>query len=58
MSPTRPGLFERLRRFLGLRKDPPAPPDSFVREPRRPTPSSSGGAATIELPETETEDRG
>ena len=26
------------------------PPDSFVREPRKPRPQSSGGAVALELP--------
>ncbi len=50
----RRSLFDRILRALGLRRDPPQrlePPDSFVREPRRPKPSHSGGAATLELPE-------
>jgi hypothetical protein len=44
------GLFTRLLQFLGLRK---RPPDIGVREPRRPKPSASGGAITLDLPETE-----
>jgi len=35
-----------LLQFLGLRK---RPPDIGVREPRRPVPSASGGAVTLEL---------
>ena len=46
----RRGLWDRLLGFLGLRKPPP---DSGVREPRRPTPSSSGGVATVERPDTD-----
>jgi hypothetical protein len=46
-------MFTRLLEFLGLRK---RPPDIGVREPRRPRPSSSSGAATLELPETEERD--
>lgn len=49
-------LLERALRRLGLRRRPPRsrhdpPADSFVREPRRPKPSVSGGAATLELPD-------
>ena len=40
--------FTRLLQKLGLRK---RPPDSGVREPRRPVPSASGGAITLEPPE-------
>jgi hypothetical protein len=36
--------------LLGLRKPPP---DSGVREPRRPKPSASGGVATLDRPETD-----
>jgi hypothetical protein len=49
----KPGLITRLLEFLGLRK---RPPDIGVREPRRPRPSASGGAVTLELPETEERD--
>ena len=56
----RPSLIDRILRRLGLRRPPPPrhdpPPDSFVREPRRPRPSSSSGAATLELPETDQEE--
>jgi hypothetical protein len=49
MEPNRkPGLFTRLLRFLGLRKPPP---DIGVREPRRPVPSASGGAVSLDEPE-------
>jgi hypothetical protein len=49
MDPTRkPGLLTRLLRFLGLRKPPP---DSGVREPRRPVPSASGGAVALDPPD-------
>jgi hypothetical protein len=46
----KPGYVTRLLQFLGLRK---RPPDIGVREPRRPKPSASGGAVTLELPETD-----
>jgi hypothetical protein len=46
----KPGVVTRLLEFLGLRK---RPPDIGVREPRRPRPSASGGAVTVELPETD-----
>jgi hypothetical protein len=52
-SEPKPGLVTRLLQFLGLRK---RPPDIGVREPRRPKPSASGGAVTLELPETEERD--
>jgi len=45
-----PGLWQRFLQFVGLRKPPP---DSGVREPRRPKPSASGGVATLEPPETD-----
>jgi hypothetical protein len=32
---------------------PPSPPNTGVREPRRPKPSASGGAAALDLPENE-----
>jgi hypothetical protein len=38
--------FFRLLERLGLRKQPP--PDIGVREPRRPVPSASGGAISLE----------
>jgi hypothetical protein len=38
--------FIRLLERLGLRKQPP--PDIGVREPRRPVPSASGGAISLE----------
>jgi hypothetical protein len=47
-SEPRPGLWRRLLQFFGRRKPPP---DAGVREPRRPTPSSSGGVATLERPD-------
>jgi hypothetical protein len=46
----RPGLVTRVLQFLGLRKEPP---DVGVREPRRPIPSASGGAVSLDLPEPE-----
>jgi hypothetical protein len=51
MEPDRkPGLVTRVLQFLGLRK---RPPDIGVREPRRPVPSTSGGAVSLEPPERE-----
>lgn len=50
MEHPKPGLWQRFLRFFGLRKPPP---DSGVREPRRPKPSASGGVATLEPPETD-----
>jgi hypothetical protein len=50
MTDPKPGLLTRLLQFLRLRK---MPPDIGVREPRRPKPSASGGAITLELPETD-----
>jgi hypothetical protein len=50
MEYPKPGLWQRFLQFVGLRKPPP---DSGVREPRRPTPSASGGVATLEPPETD-----
>jgi hypothetical protein len=51
MEPDRkPGAFTRLMQFLGLRRQPP---DIGVREPRRPVPSSSSGAVSLEPPERE-----
>jgi hypothetical protein len=44
------GLLTRVLQFLGLRK---RPPDSAVREPRRPVPSASGGAVTLEPPDAD-----
>jgi hypothetical protein len=49
----RPGLVTRVLQFLGLRKEPP---DVGVREPRRPIPSASGGAVSLDLPEPEDRD--
>jgi hypothetical protein len=49
----RPGLVTRVLQFLGLRKQPP---DIGVREPRRPIPSASGGAVSLDLPEPEDHD--
>jgi hypothetical protein len=46
----KPGFVTRVLQFLGLRR---RPPDIGVREPRRPKPSASGGAVTLDLPETE-----
>jgi hypothetical protein len=52
--------MERFLRFVRLRRrrddlipwalPPDLPPDIGVREPRRPRPSLSGGAVTLELP--------
>ncbi len=42
------GFWQRILEFFGLRKPPP---DSGVREPRRPTPVGSGGGSTLERPE-------
>jgi hypothetical protein len=50
MEHAKPGYVTRLLQFFGLRR---RPPDIGVREPRRPKPSASGGAATLELPETD-----
>jgi hypothetical protein len=50
MEHAKPGFVTRLLEFLGLRR---RPPDIGVREPRRPTPSASGGAITLELPKTD-----
>lgn len=47
-SDQKPGWFTRLLEALGLRR---RPPDIGVREPRRPVPSVSGGAVTLERPE-------
>jgi len=49
----RPGLLTRVLQFLGLRKQPP---DTGVREPRRPVPSASGGAMSLDLPEPDDRD--
>jgi hypothetical protein len=49
-SDPKPGPFTRFLQFLDLRR---RPPDVGVREPRRPKPSASGGAVTLDLPETE-----
>jgi hypothetical protein len=51
-------LLDRARSFLGfVRRDAGCgdwfeelPPDSFVREPRRPLPSSSSGGVALDLP--------
>jgi hypothetical protein len=61
MKRNRAGWAQRLLAFLGLRRPPrqpfaeldDQPPDIGVREPRRPRPESPGGAATLELPDTE-----
>lgn len=45
-------LLSRLLHSLGFGQAD-SPPDSFVREPRRPYPPSRGGAATLELPQTD-----
>jgi hypothetical protein len=50
MEHAKPGFVTRLLEFLGLRR---RPPDIGVPEPRRPKPSASGGAVTLELPETD-----
>jgi hypothetical protein len=50
MADSKPGLFTRVLRFFGLQKPPP---DSGVREPRRPVPSASGGAISLEPDEPE-----
>ena len=51
MAPgSNPGRLTRLLEFLRLRKPPP---DIGVREPRRPVPSASGGAISLEPPEHE-----
>jgi hypothetical protein len=47
-SDRKPGWLTRLLQALGLRK---RPPDIGVREPRRPVPSLSGGAISLEPPE-------
>ncbi|HEU5371338.1 MAG TPA: hypothetical protein VFU51_03020 [Gaiellaceae bacterium] len=39
-------LVNRVLEWLGLRKQPP--PDIGVREPRRPVPSGSSGAISLE----------
>jgi hypothetical protein len=52
------GFVTRVLEVLGLRRRPPRygdwvdgdEPDCGVREPRRPRPSASGGAVTLELP--------
>jgi hypothetical protein len=55
-------LFGRVLSFLGFRSctalcgDLPFdefPPDSFVREPRRPCPCRPGGAVALELPDVD-----
>lgn len=58
----RAGWFVRALNFLRLRSpirrcgdfylDEP-PPDTGVREPRRPRPTAPGGAALLELPPTD-----
>jgi hypothetical protein len=45
-------LLSRVLHSLGFGQDND-PPQSFVREPRRPHPPSRGGAATLELPQTD-----
>jgi hypothetical protein len=50
MDDDRPNLLQRALQFLGLQKPPP---DIGVREPRRPVPSASGGAVSLEEPETD-----
>jgi hypothetical protein len=51
-------FFETVRFRRSLRRcgdflfdDPP--PDSFVREPRRPRPAAPGGAVALELPDAD-----
>jgi hypothetical protein len=46
----RRGFFTRVLEFLRLRKPPP---DIGVREPRRPKAPTSGGVATLDLPDTD-----
>jgi len=50
MDRPKPPLWQRVLERLGLRKPPP---DIGVREPRVPKPSSSGGVAMLERPETD-----
>ena len=53
--------FKRLLEFLGFRSCEQLcgdflledPPDSFVREPRRPRPIAPGGAVALDLPDLE-----
>jgi hypothetical protein len=55
----RRGRLHRVLTFLRLRRDRPAcgdwleepPPDSFVREPRRPCPSAPSASVALELPD-------
>jgi hypothetical protein len=47
-SDPKQGWFTRVLQFLGLRR---RPPDIGVREPRRPVPSLSGGAVSLEPPD-------
>jgi hypothetical protein len=57
----RPGLWARITRWLGLRRDDwipygdsfEEPPDAFVREPRRPRPAAPAGTIMLELPDSE-----
>jgi len=46
----KPGVLTRVLQFLRLRRQPP---DIGVREPRRPKPVTSGGAAALDPPEAE-----
>jgi len=57
----RPGLFRRIARFFHRRPDERTPEERYddpplagVREPRRPRPTGSAGAATLELPDADT----
>ncbi len=45
-------FISRLRQVLGLGRRP-EPPDSAVREPRRPYPPNRSGAVALELPRAE-----
>jgi hypothetical protein len=44
------GFFRQSRKRCGDLFLDESPPDSFVREPRRPLPSSSSGSVALELP--------
>lgn len=50
MDRPRPSHWQRFLEWVGLRKPPP---DIGVREPRIPKPSSQGGVAMLERPETD-----
>jgi hypothetical protein len=56
---SRRGVFERVKSFLRLARNDSAgcgdwfdepPPDSFVREPRRPRPGAPSTSVALELP--------